>query len=47
MKDLSTMIQEVVYILPQHPTMYSACVQVVGDSGIPWQTLADAVVGDM
>ena len=47
MKDMRTMIQEVIALLPVYPTMYAACVHVVGDSGVHWETLADAVVGDM
>lgn len=47
MNDISTMVQEVIAILPAYPTMYAACVQVVGNSGVPWQQLADAVVGEM
>ena len=45
--DLSSMIQEVIAILPVYPTMYAACVQVVGNSGVPWQQLAEAVDRDM
>ena len=45
--DLRSMIQEVAATIHVYPSLYAACVQVVGDSGVPWQQLAEAVERDM
>ena len=46
-QDLSAMIQEVIQTIHVYPSIYAACVQVVGNSGVPWQQLAEAVERDM
>ena len=45
--ELRELIREVISILPYHPTMYSACVQVATGTNYTWKHLADAVTGDM
>ena len=45
--ELRELISEVISILPYHPTMYSACIEVARDTDYTWKHLADIVSGEM